>query len=65
MHIVIDGINNLLYNYAFTFMLTCVKTQFQGPSREIGRLLSNTSNVMARLKKVRCFLKKCLLFLSG
>ena len=22
-------------------MLTCVKTQFQGPSREIGRLLSN------------------------
>ena len=25
----------------FTFMLTCVQVQFEGPSREIGGLLSN------------------------
>ena len=59
-------------------MLTCVKTQFQGPSREIGRLLSNMllqqheaqtwnqlSTVKARLKKFAVLLKKCLLFLCG
>ena len=56
-------------------MLTCVKIQFQGPSREKERLLSNClsnmslkieiSNEKARLKKVLCFLffLKYLLFL--
>ena len=60
-------------------MQTCVKIQFQGPSREKGRLLSNylshmslkieISNEKARLKKVLCFLfffksVYCSLFLS-
>ena len=36
MHIVTDIVNILLYKY--TFMLTCVKIQIQGPSSETGRL---------------------------
>ena len=56
-------------------MLTCVQIHFKGPSREIGRLLSNMisnvklkpeiSNVNAGLKKYIFFKKKCLSFLSG
>ena len=36
-------------------MQTCVKIQFQGPSREKGRLLSNCLSNMS-VKKVLCFL---------
>ena len=36
MHLVTDVLNIILCK-SFTFMLTCVKIQFQGPSGEIGR----------------------------
>ena len=60
MHIVMDMIQYFCIN-TFTFIVPCVQIQFQGPSREIHRLLSNrlsnvshkleTSNVKADLKK--------------
>ena len=50
MHKVMDMIKIFCIN-TFTFILPCVKIQFKGRSREIGRLLSNRlSNVSLKLK---------------
>ena len=46
-------------------MLTCVQIHFKGPSREIGRLLSNViSNVKLKLEisNVKAGLKKYIFF---
>ena len=43
MHIVMDIINIFSIN-TFTFIVPCAQIQFKGPSREISRLLSNSSS---------------------
>ena len=60
-----DMINIFLYKYIY--IVACAQLMFKGPSREIGRLLSNklsnvshkfeTTNVKTGLKKMT-FLKK-------
>ena len=63
VHIVLDRIQIILMN-TFTFLVTCVQTQFKGSSTEIeqqvkqhgARTLNKLSNVKARLKRSVVFL---------
>ena len=57
----------IFYINTFTFAVPCVKIQFNGPSREISRLLRNRLNnvsVKLEISNVNIGLKKYFVFFS-